>query len=43
MCWQLRVPQTGKDKPLVPEGYVKVVVDTTEKATANTKFEKTFW
>ncbi|MDU5351305.1 MAG: Rib/alpha-like domain-containing protein, partial [Peptostreptococcus sp.] len=37
------VPQTGKDKPLVPEGYVKVVVDTTEKATANTKFEKTFW
>ena len=37
------VPQTGKDKPLVPESYVKVVVDTTEKATANTKFEKTFW
>ena len=37
------VPQTGKDKPLVPESYVKVVVDTTEKATANTKFKKTFW
>ncbi|MDB8849760.1 cell wall-binding repeat-containing protein [Peptostreptococcus anaerobius] len=37
------VPQTGKDKPLVPKTYVKVVVDTTEKATANTKFEKTFW
>ncbi|MDU7032239.1 MAG: cell wall-binding repeat-containing protein [Finegoldia magna] len=37
------VPQTGKDKPLVPESYVKVIVDTTDKATANTKFEKTFW
>ena len=37
------VPQLGKDKPLVPESYVKVIVDTTDKATANTKFEKTFW
>ena len=37
------IPQTGKDKPLVPESYVKVIVDTTDKATANTKFEKTFW
>ncbi|MDU5567948.1 MAG: Rib/alpha-like domain-containing protein, partial [Peptostreptococcus anaerobius] len=37
------VPQSGKDKPLVPESYVKVIVDTTDKATANTKFEKTFW
>lgn len=37
------VPQTGTDKPLVPESYVKVIVDTTDKATANTKFEKTFW
>ena len=37
------VPQTGKDKPLVPESYVKVVVDTTEKAEENTRFVKTFW
>ncbi|MFQ9966685.1 MAG: InlB B-repeat-containing protein [Peptoniphilus sp.] len=37
------VPQTGNDKPLVPESYVKVTVDTTDKATANTKFVKVFW
>ncbi|EFK93895.1 repeat protein [Finegoldia magna ACS-171-V-Col3] len=37
------VPQTGKDKPLVPESYVKVIVDTTEKAEENTRFVKTFW
>ena len=37
------VPQTGKDKPLVPESYVKVIVDTTDKAEENTRFVKTFW
>ncbi|WP_304140441.1 cell wall-binding repeat-containing protein [Finegoldia magna] len=37
------VPQTGKDKPLVPESYVKVIVDTTDKAVENTRFVKTFW
>ena len=37
------VPQEGKDKPLVPDTYVKVTVDTTDKATANTKFTKVFW
>ena len=37
------VPQTGKDKPNVPDSYVKVTVDTTNKATANTKFTKIFW
>ena len=37
------VPQTGTDKPLVPESYVKVIVDTTEKAEENTRFVKTFW
>ena len=37
------VPQTGTDKPLVPESYVKVIVDTTDKATDNTYFVKTFW
>lgn len=37
------VPQTGNDKPLVPDTYVKVTVDTTEKATENTKFTKVFW
>ena len=37
------VPQTGDDKPLVPENYVKVTVDTTDRATANTKFTKVFW
>ena len=37
------VPQTGNDKPLVPESYVKVLVDTTDKAEENTRFVKTFW
>ena len=40
------VPQTGGEsgtKPLVPDSYVKVTVDTTEKAKANTKFTKVFW
>lgn len=37
------VPQVGNDKPLVPESYVKVTVDTTDKATDNTKFTKVFW
>ena len=37
------VQQKGKDKPLVPESYVKVIVDTTDKAEENTRFEKTFW
>ena len=30
-------------KPDVPNGYVKVIVKTTDKATDETKFEKTFW
>ena len=33
----------GKDKPKVPENYVKVIVKTTDKATTETAFEKTFW
>ena len=37
------VPQIGNDKPLVPESYVKVLVDTTDKAEENTRFVKTFW
>ena len=37
------VPQTGDDKPLVPDTYVKVTVDTTDNATPNTKFVKVFW
>ena len=40
------VPQIGRedgDKPLVPDSYVKVTVDTTDKATENTKFVKVFW
>ena len=40
------VPQTGGEggtKPLVPENYVKVTVDTTDAATDNTKFVKVFW
>ncbi|MBS5915282.1 MAG: S-layer homology domain-containing protein [Clostridiales bacterium] len=37
------VPQTGKDKPLVPDNYVKVTVDTTDTATDNSKFVKVFW
>ena len=37
------VPQIGNDKPLVPDSYVKVTVDTTDKATPNTMFTKVFW
>ncbi len=37
------VEQFGKDKPLVPDNYVKVTVDTTVAATDNTYFVKTFW
>ena len=37
------VPQVGNDKPLVPDSYVKVTVDTTDTATDNTKFVKVFW
>ncbi|MDU5272393.1 MAG: cell wall-binding repeat-containing protein [Finegoldia magna] len=33
----------GEDKPKVPDNFVKVIVKTTEKATDETKFEKTFW
>ena len=40
------VPQIGGEngkKPLVPDTYVKVTVDTTDNATPNTKFTKVFW
>ena len=37
------VEQKGKDKPDVPNSYVKVIVKTTDKATDDTKFEKIFW
>ena len=37
------VPQIGTERPLVPDTYVKVIVDTTENATPNTKFVKVFW
>lgn len=37
------VPQIGNDNPLVPENYVKVIVNTTDKAEENTRFVKTFW
>ena len=37
------VPQTSNEKPKVPDNYVKVTVDTTNKATDNTKFTKIFW
>ena len=35
--------EKGKDKPDVPKTYVKVIVKTTDKATKETAFEKTFW
>ena len=35
------IPQTGTDKPKVPDNYVKVIVKTTDKAV--TEFTKTFW
>ena len=34
-------PQEGKDKPTVPNGYVKVIVKTTDKV--KTPYEKTYW
>ena len=37
------VEQTNGVKPQVPEDFVKVTVDTTDKATDQTKFERTFW
>lgn len=37
------VPQTRNGKPLVPESYVKVTVDTTDTASDETYFVKTFW
>ena len=33
----------GEDKPKVPDSFVKVIVKTTDKATDETSFEKTFW
>ena len=33
----------GEDKPKVPDNFVKVIVKTTDKATDETAFEKTFW
>ena len=35
------VPQEGKDKPKVPDNFVKVIVKTTDKAT--TESTQTFW
>ncbi|MBS4872469.1 MAG: S-layer homology domain-containing protein [Peptoniphilus sp. oral taxon 375] len=37
------VEQKNEDKPKVPDDFVKVTVDTTDKATTETKFTKTFW
>lgn len=37
------VEQKGTDKPNVPESYVKVIVKTTDYATDESKFERTFW
>ena len=37
------IEQTGPTKKDVPDSFVKVTVDTTEKATAATKFTRTFW
>lgn len=33
----------GKDKPNVPDGYIKVIVKTTDKATEKSAFEKIYW
>ena len=35
--------EKGKEKPDVPKTYVKVIVKTTDKATDETAFERTFW
>ncbi|MDO5041436.1 MAG: S-layer homology domain-containing protein, partial [Peptoniphilus sp.] len=37
------IEQIGPDKPLTPHNFVKVTVDTTNKATYATKFNRTFW
>ena len=37
------IEQKGSDKPIVPESYVKVIVKTTDNATTETAFERTFW
>lgn len=37
------VEQKTEDKPKVPDDFVKVTVDTTDNATNETKFTKTFW
>lgn len=41
--WDDVIEQTGKNKPITPASYVKVIVKTTSKATDKTAFEKTFW
>ena len=35
--------ENGSEKPTVPENYVPVTVNTTDKATDDSKFKKTFW
>lgn len=37
------VEQKGNKKPDVPDSFVKVIVKTTDKATPETAFERTFW
>ena len=37
------VEQKGKDKPKVPDDFVKVIVDTTDQASDATRFTRTFW
>lgn len=37
------VEQKGENKPDVPDSYVKVIVKTTDNATDESKFERTFW
>ena len=37
------IEQTGPTRPDAPPSFVKVTVDTTDKATADTKFTRTFW
>ena len=37
------VEQKENEKPNVPESYVKVIVKTTDNATTETAFERTFW
>lgn len=35
--------EKGEGKPKVPDNFVKVIVKTTDKATVQTAFDKTFW